>query len=57
MRFDRRVCHEYVRDTFNARVMAEAYVKLYERVVNGERLNPARPELIDRNVNKLSWLR
>lgn len=56
MRFDRRLCHEYARDSFNARAMAEAYVGLYERVLNGEKLNPVRPELIDRNVSKLPWL-
>lgn len=57
MRFNRRHCYEYVRDTYNARVMAERYVQIYERVLNGEKLNPTRPELIDRNVNKLPWLK
>jgi len=56
MSFDRRRCHDYVRETYNARIMAEQYVKIYERVINGEKLNPERPELIDRNVNKLPWL-
>ena len=57
MQFDARRCHDYVRDTYNSAVMAEAYVKIYERVLNGEKLNPHRPELIDREVNKLPWLK
>lgn len=35
-------CHEYARDCFNARVMAERYVACYERVLEGRTLNPAR---------------
>lgn len=37
------VCHEYVRDTFNAHVMAEQYLSYYEKVLNGETLNPTEP--------------
>ena len=35
-------CHEYARDCFNARVMAERYVACYERVLAGRTLNPGR---------------
>lgn len=36
-------CHEYAADVFNARRMAEGYLRKYERVLNGERLNDAPP--------------
>ncbi|MBR1656086.1 MAG: glycosyltransferase [Prevotella sp.] len=29
-------CHEYARDLFNSRIMAENYVRYYERVLQGE---------------------
>ena len=38
-----QVCHEYVRDTFNAHVMAEQYLSYYEKILNGETLNPTEP--------------
>ena len=41
--YNPRVCHEYARDLFNSRAMAEAYLKCYERVLNGEPLNPTSP--------------
>ncbi len=36
-------CHEYARDLFNSRLMAERYVEKYEKVLNGEYLNKERP--------------
>lgn len=44
--FTSRVCHEYARDMFNARVMAEKYVEKYIIVLNGAKLNPTRPKAI-----------
>lgn len=41
--FSRKTCHEYARDEFNSRVMAQRYLELYERVANGEILNPTSP--------------
>lgn len=32
-------CHEYARDLFNSRLMAEEYLKKYDRILNGEILN------------------
>lgn len=32
------VCHEYARDCFNSRIMAENYLKKYETVLNGQTL-------------------
>lgn len=37
-----KVCHDYAVELFNSRVMAEQYVKMYERVLNGETLNSGR---------------
>ncbi|UCE18479.1 MAG: glycosyltransferase family 4 protein [Gemmatimonadota bacterium] len=41
--FDRKKCHEYVCDSFSATVMAQNYVKLYERVGSGEKLHSKKP--------------
>ena len=32
-------CHEYARDLFNSRIMAERYIEKYEKVMNGDTLN------------------
>lgn len=34
-----KICHEYAVDNFNSMRMAEDYLKLYEKVLNGEQLN------------------
>ena len=36
-------CHEYVRDIFSSRQMAFSYLKYYERILNGECINPGAP--------------
>lgn len=36
-------CHDYARELFNSRVMAERYIEKYEKVMNGEYLNPTVP--------------
>lgn len=43
-------CHEYARDLFNARVMAERYIACYERVLNGQTLNAGRSVAADTAV-------
>jgi glycosyltransferase involved in cell wall biosynthesis len=54
--YDRRKCHEYVADTFAAVHMARNYLPLYEKVLNGEALNPKPPKLVQGNVPKfLPW--
>ena len=45
--YSRQRCHEYARDIFNSRKMAESYLKIYQRVLNGEKLNKNRPEFRD----------
>lgn len=39
--FSARRCHELARDVYGAEVMAHAYLAVYEKVLNGESLNPA----------------
>lgn len=48
--YSSRRCHEYARDMFNARVMAERYLDCYERVLRGERLNDGRSAARDTAV-------
>ncbi len=53
-RYDRWLCHEYAVERFNAQRMAEDYLVYYQRVLNGERLNPVLPPVADRFRN-LPW--
>lgn len=41
--FDRQKCHEHALECFSADRMAKDYVKLYEKVLNGETLHPVAP--------------
>lgn len=43
--YSRQRCHEYARETFSSDRMAAGYAACYERVLNGETLNPAPPRL------------
>lgn len=53
---DPRRCREYVGDLFNAEVMARAYLKKYERVIQGEYLNPCPPQLTpEAAARKFIW--
>lgn len=45
--FSPKVCHDYARETFSARRMALGYLAKYERVANGEFLNPALPAQVE----------
>jgi glycosyltransferase involved in cell wall biosynthesis len=38
-----KICHEYAVDCFNARKMTMSYLNLFEKVLNGENLNPVPP--------------
>lgn len=55
MRFNPSICHEYARDLFNSKVMAEAYVLLYEKVLNGEKLNKNTPQIYHQKSKYLDW--
>lgn len=41
--YNRKQCHEYALSRFNSMVMAENYLRLYERILNGEQINMKTP--------------
>jgi glycosyltransferase involved in cell wall biosynthesis len=43
--YSRKVCHEYAVEGFNSRVMTLRYLELYQKVLQGEYLNPVKPRL------------
>ena len=51
--YNRLKCHEYVCDVFSSLKMTQDYLALYEKVLNGENLNPEPPRLIDTEPPKL----
>lgn len=42
-KFSPQTCHEYAVNHFNAKVMTENYLKLYQKVIGGENLNKTLP--------------
>ncbi len=48
-------CHEYARDLFNSKVMAEAYLAYYEKVLNGQVLNPKKDRPALEAYKNLKW--
>ncbi len=44
--YNRQHCHQYAMDVFTATQMAAAYMRLYEKVLNGEPLNTTHPALL-----------
>ncbi len=44
-RFDNRACHDYAADNFNITKMTVEYIKLYERVMNGQKLSEVKPKI------------
>lgn len=55
-RYDRKKCHEYAAEHFNAQKMAQAYLEKYEQVLNGRPLNTAPPKLTALQTQKfLDW--
>jgi len=54
--YDRKKCHEYICDNFASIHMAQNFLPLYEKVLNGEALNPIAPKLVHPNPPKfLPW--
>ncbi len=45
--FDRKTCHEYVCDQFTSKQMTYEYLKLYEKVLDGNTINQEKPKFID----------
>jgi len=50
--YNPRRCHEHAVKYYNSKVMAEAYLKLYNKVISGETLNDKVPKYID-ETNKV----
>lgn len=51
--FNRNLCHAYASDMFNSGIMAENYLKLYDRILNGEKINVETPQF-DLTENKMA---
>ncbi|NOZ47914.1 MAG: glycosyltransferase family 4 protein [Chlorobi bacterium] len=51
--FNRKKCHEFVCDNFSARKMTEDYLILYEKILNGEKLNRQQPKSLIQEKQKL----
>lgn len=50
------LCHEYAQDTFNHISMAKAYLDMYEKVLNGEKLNQ-KISMNNTKIKKLPYIR
>lgn len=50
--FDKQKCHKYALENFSAQVMANNYLKYYERVLNTESLNNQPPTLLKQATQK-----
>jgi glycosyltransferase involved in cell wall biosynthesis len=54
--YSRKACHDYAVEQFNSKKMAEAYVNLYTKVLNGHTINSKAPQLINIQLEKfLPW--
>lgn len=51
--FSAKTCHEYAAENFNSRVMAEAYLKYYLKILEGSKLNTELPRLKEFSSQKL----
>ncbi len=54
--FDPQICHQYAADCFNARVMAERYLTLYEQVLNSQPINPSPINHADNDPRRLPYI-
>ncbi len=46
--FKPKICHEYAADNFNSKIMAENYLLLYEKILNGREINNTTPRFIEK---------
>lgn len=53
--FSKNRCREYAEDIFNSSRMTSSYMKLYEKILNGENLNKEQPKSEGNNGDLLSW--
>lgn len=54
--FDARRCHDYVRDTYTAAIMTDAYLAEYQTILAGRTLHEVRPFVGGRSKALLPWL-
>lgn len=50
--FNRKICHDYAADNFSSKVMAKNYLKLYERILNSEKINKNVPRFVSSENKK-----
>jgi glycosyltransferase involved in cell wall biosynthesis len=50
--YDPKKCHQYVVENFSSELMTNRYLELYERVLNGEKLNEEEPTLVEEQKAK-----
>lgn len=53
--YSAKICHEYARDLFNSRIMAEKYLEKYHIVASGHTINKSMPKSIADTVKPI-WL-
>jgi glycosyltransferase involved in cell wall biosynthesis len=53
--FNSKSCHEYATDNFGADKMAASYLQLYEKVLNGKKLNNLPPKLLENQPKYLPF--
>lgn len=51
--YDTAKCHQFIADQFTARHMTEAYLRLFEKVMNGEVLNTEQPRTLATEIPRL----
>lgn len=55
-KFSAKACHSYALEKFNSKQMALAYLKKYEKILNGDILNSVKPKLKEVREEKfLNW--
>jgi glycosyltransferase involved in cell wall biosynthesis len=56
MNFDPAACHQSAVEYFNAELMTQRYLQIYERIMSEEVLNPS-PPMIQEPPSRLAWHR
>lgn len=54
--FSPRICHDYAAVRFSAAAMANAYIQLYQKVIDGEPLNPVIAPQCNPNARNLQFV-
>lgn len=56
-KYDRKICHQYAIENFNASIMAENYISFYKKVLDGESINFHKPQLLKEEPKYLDWIK